>query len=177
MILILGPTGAGKSVQAKRLCINHDGLHWVSVGQLLRDLHSPEVETKLESGHLMDMNFVNTILDQKISEISDDEEIVMDGFPRMIEQAEWLEEALEKQHRKVTKAIYISLPESEIKNRLLARGRSDDTEASIEAKLIEFDKFTMPVIGYFREKGILVEVDGMGTKDEVGERIEGVYIS
>ena len=97
---------------------------------------------------------------------------LLDGFPRNVSQAEAL--AADLGERGVEKVIHMKLEDEEIVQRLLARGREDDTEAVIRNRLEVYSNETAPLIAHFDGQGLLVTIDAQGSMDEVFDRIAGV---
>jgi len=101
---------------------------------------------------------------------------LLDGFPRTVAQARALDEMLQRLGSGIDLCLALRVAEEELVARLLRRagieGRSDDNEESIRVRMKEYREKTTPLVDYYREKGILAEIDGLGTVEEVGRRIE-----
>lgn len=174
IILVLGPTGSGKSTQAKKiadfLSIDH-----LSSGEILRE--------KISSGN-MSKEFVQRIMR---GELCDDETIkdlitgqiksrlerglVLDGYPRTETQLESFEKVLREAGASASIIISLLLEPADIKDRILARQRFDDNEEAIRNRLKAFKEQTAKVAEHYRQRGILYEVDGSGDVEQVFERI------
>lgn len=171
MIILVGPVGAGKSVQAQKLVERLD-MFWISTGEILRQTRDTAIQEKLHRGELLDDNDVQSVLETAISGVPAEQEIVMDGFPRRISQADWLESQLSKWGRELEAVIHIAVPEKETIARMRLRARHDDSEQAINKRNEEYRDNVMPMVEHFRQLGVLKEVDGVGTVEEVTDRIQ-----
>lgn len=173
MIILFGGAGSGKSEQGRRLAEKY-GWRWLSVGQLLRErAESDEALGKeLLTGELVDDKLVVEMMHEEIAATEDGGgRLVLDGYPRDEWQAKWLVKHGDVE--KVQAAIIIEVPNDELKERLLQRGRADDTEEVIERRLRGFDETIGQITRVLKEAGVaLAGVNGSGTKDEVQARIE-----
>lgn len=171
MILFIGVVGAGKSVQGRHLS---DLLNfpWISTGEILRQHISGELREKMLRGDLLSDEDLYKVVEPILKELIVDTEIILDGFPRTIAQAEWLEKFIEENNTKISCIVHLEVNEEEVVNRLLKRGRPDDTKEAIANRFNEYRTKTLPIIGYFEKNGAkVVHVDGNGTEEEVRERI------
>ena len=128
MILLFGPTGAGKSVQGQMLAVRM-GWKWLSTGQMLRDSKDPDVIRILKSGELVSDELTYEVFDRAIKDAKEKNypRVIVDGFPRTKNQAEWLAGYLDRIHEKIELVLVIEVPESEIMRRLAKRARMEDT--------------------------------------------------
>lgn len=170
LIGLIGPTGAGKGVQGKLLAESLGGVH-LSGGDLLRASGDPAIEVAMSKGDLAPTESVERIVGAAIAAIPQDQAIVMDGFPRNMDEADWMEPLLAGINRPLGKIINLVISRSESSERLGNRGRADDTEAAIERKWQEYENQTLPVLDRYRTLGIAVDVDGTGTVEQVAARI------
>ncbi len=171
MILFIGVAGAGKSIQGKHLS---DLLNfpWISTGEILRQHISGELREKMLKGDLLSDEDLFTVVDPILRELVGSSEIILDGFPRTLAQAQWLEEFIEKNDTGINCIVHLEVDEDEVMDRLLSRGRPDDTEEVIANRFKEYRTKTLPIISFFQEKGVkTLEIDGNGTEEEVRERI------
>lgn len=170
MIVFAGPPGAGKSVQAGLL---QDGYNitWLSMGQLLRDNMTDEIKANLEKGILIDDDTVNSILKQAIDQVPPENRVLLDGFPRKQSQLDWYLNYIETQNRNVEMVVSIVLTKEEAVNRLNLRGRMDDNAKTIEHRYDLYDTEVIPLLKELGAHFPLSEVDGMGTVEEIHERI------
>jgi adenylate kinase len=100
--------------------------------------------------------------------------VLLDGFPRTADQANGLEAMLAELGQALTVAINLEVPVEEVTQRMMARGREDDTEDAITRRLGLYEEQTAPLLDWFAERGLLATVDGLGEEDEVFARLRGV---
>lgn len=171
MIILFGPTGAGKSVQGQLLS-EKNGWAWLSAGELLRKSDDSSIKSALESGLLVDPETTNNVIGQAISKIEYQRKVVLDGFPRDIKQAEWLIDNKDIIGRTIGVAIVLIVPEKELLERLLNRNRADDNMASIKKRLDIYHQKTDEILRYLDDNNVrVVKIDGTGTIEQVHERI------
>lgn len=171
MIVFFGPAGAGKSVQGQLLSARH-GWRWLSAGQLLRDSRDPELLKIMSTGQLVDPEITNRIIGEAISRSSDMKHIILDGFPRNMENAHWLIDNKPQHGRDIELVVVLEVPKSELLKRLAIRGRVDDTPEVIDERLRIYRQEMYPILSYFTEKGInIAHIDGVGTVGQVHDRI------
>ena len=172
LLVILGMPGSGKDTQIESLQ-KRKKIEVIKVGDLVREKakSDPAVAEDLKKGDLADNSMVNELITEKIQKSSADAYIISDGFPRNIEQARWLYDQFEKYDIDFEGAMLLKIEDNEALKRLLKRGREDDLEATIRHRLEIFHNLTDPVAEFFKSKGKLMEIDGMGTPEEVVENI------
>jgi len=174
MILILGPPGAGKSVQAK-LLDKQGKVQWLSVGKILREhIESlpDEMRRQMREGKLVDDDLVHTILQKAIKATDETPVILIDGFPRHESQVKWLEDYLVKNNRKITKIIHLRLPIEISIRRLQKRGRLDDDEKTVKTRYAQYEDEVLRVIQVFGSEGVAIhEVDGDDTVENIHKQI------
>ena len=172
MIIFFGPAGAGKSVQGQILAARH-GWRWLSTGQLLRDTHDPDVHKKMATGELLGDDIANDVVHQALRRSKDIDHLILDGFPRELSQAKWLEDTLPQHDRSIKLVVVLEVPESEIVRRLQIRGRVDDTPEAIKERLHIFRDKIYPILDYLNQRKIrIAHIDGTGTVGQVHDRIE-----
>lgn len=185
--IIFGPPGSGKGTQASRLeqelHVNH-----MSTGDILRaevKLGTPlgqQVGRIMAAGDLVPDDLIVEIVRSRLPEAEQGVGVLLDGFPRTVAQAEALGAMLDAEGHKVDFVIALHVPEAVLIDRLLNRaqleGRQDDNRQTIEERMQEYERLTAAVLGYYRRTGVpIVEVDGVGSPDEVFERIRAALSS
>ncbi|MDR3125575.1 MAG: nucleoside monophosphate kinase [Candidatus Nomurabacteria bacterium] len=171
MILFFGPTGSGKSMQGQLMAARH-GWRWISTGQLLRDISDPETMAILSEGKLVSDDYINRLVFRHIDKalnLDGLDHIILDGYPRRIEQAE----ELLKYGAKVSALVVLRVDSDEIYNRLHLRGRMEDSPEIIKKRIEQYNFETEPIIDFLKKNGVIVKVvDGIGTVGEVHDRID-----
>jgi adenylate kinase len=180
-LLLLGPPGAGKGTQALRL-VERLGVPQISTGDMLRAAVAAGSEVGrrakpyMDQGKLAPDEIVIGAAEQRLGLPDAKRGFILDGFPRTAAQAEALDELLRRLGVSLERCVALRVSEEELVKRLLRRaeieGRTDDNEASIRTRMREYREKTEPLIAHYRKLGVLREVDGIGTEDEVAERIE-----
>lgn len=173
MILLFGPTGAGKSMQGQMLAVRM-GWKWLSTGQMLRESDDPEVIEVLKSGELVSDELTYEVFDAAIQDAKANSypKVIVDGFPRTKEQAEWLANHMEKTGESIDLVVVLEVPEAEIMKRLELRGRMEDSPETIARRMNIYRQKMYPVLGTFAEDGVkIIHLDGTGTAGEVHDRL------
>lgn len=171
MIIIFGPPGAGKSVQGQILAARL-GWRWLSAGQLLRDAKDPELAEIMHSGRLVPHEYTNRVLGDALERARSLSQIILDGYPRDVEQAQWLLDNAKTYDRHVDIAIALEVPKEEIVKRLALRGRHDDEPTVIDGRIALYEQEVTPIIGVLKAHDVpVVTVDGVGTVGQVHDRI------
>lgn len=155
MIVLTGVAGAGKSMQGKMFADEH-GYAWISTGEILRVLVTGKRRQEMLEGKLLSDEEVTTILDTVLNLIDANQEFVLDGFPRTINQANWLLEQVHKNRFELTAVVNLDASEDEVRKRLMSRGRQDDTEEAIARRFEEYRTVTQPILEHFRQEGVHV---------------------
>lgn len=179
MILLFGPTGAGKSMQGQMLAVRQ-GWKWLSTGEMLRQSTDAEVIETLKSGELVSDELTYQVFEQAVQDARDKHypNIIVDGFPRTKEQAAWLDSYLERMGEHIDVVMVLEVPEQEIMRRLEKRGRMEDTPDTIARRMTIYRQKMYPVLGIFAEAGVkIIHLDGTGTAGEVHDRIYEEVVS
>lgn len=180
-IVLFGPPGAGKGTQSEKLIKHYNLLH-ISTGDLFRK-HLGEgtalgqkAKSYMDEGKLVPDQLVVDMVDVKLQENHDFSGIIFDGFPRTIPQAEALDQLLESKDMPIVATVMLEVPDEELINRLLERGktsgRTDDQDrAKIETRLNVYKDETLPVANYYADQDKLAKVNGVGAIDDIFQRI------
>lgn len=172
MIVFFGPAGAGKSVQGQFLAVRH-GWEWLSTGQILRASTDPNVQEQIHSGVLVSPETVDRVLVEALEGAQAAKEIILDGYPRKQQQAEWIIETKDRHHRTIELAIVLEVPLEELQKRLLKRGRKDDSTDAIQERLAIYTKEIDSILAFLSQHNVkIIRVNGVGSMGEVHDRIE-----
>lgn len=170
VITIMGNIGSGKSAQAK-LIAEELGWETFSTGQLIRESGDKEVIEAHNQGELAPTEFVQQMIIDKVQSIDSTKGVILDGSPRMLEEAVRYDQDFPKFNRKLNLVIVLRLSKEEAINRLKLRGRVDDTPEAIASRFETYETEVKPVINRYKQAGIVREVDGHGSIEEVKARI------
>lgn len=179
-IVLFGPPGAGKGTQSERLKSKYDLVH-ISTGDVFRALDPESDLAKLaksysDKGNLVPDDVTIEILEAEVSKYPEAKGVIYDGFPRTTAQAEALDNFLAKKGTSVSLMLSLIVPENELKTRLIARAefskRPDDADPEIiQNRINTYNNSTAPVAEFYRAQGKLSEVDGVGTIDDITQRL------
>lgn len=180
-LLLLGPPGAGKGTQAQIL-VDRLGIPQISTGDMLRAAVAAgtpvgkEARSYMDAGKLVPDEVVVGVAEERLRQDDARRGFILDGFPRTVAQAEALDALLSRLGSHLERCVSITVEEDELVKRLLRRaeieGRSDDNESTIRTRMREYEEKTAPLVAYYRDHGVLAEVDGQGSVDEIAERIQ-----
>jgi adenylate kinase len=179
-LLIVGPQGSGKGTQGVRIA-QAFGIPAVSTGDVFRSAVAAgselgeQVKAVIEAGHLVSDELTSAVVRDRLSEPDTAAGFLLDGYPRNIAQVRDLDAFLEGRDEELDAVIELVVPREESITRLSLRakeqGRTDDTEEVIANRLAIYERETAPILGVYHSRGIVDEVDGVGTLDEVTERV------
>jgi adenylate kinase len=182
-IALFGPPGAGKGTQSRKL-IEKYNLAYISTGDILREEIAEgselgmQAKSVIEKGGLVSDEIIVQIIEKKIKTNTEVNGFLFDGFPRTVVQAYILEGLLLKLNTSLNCMVTLDVPQDTLMERMLERAkkenRIDDTIDVIENRLKEYKNKTIPVADFYKDKGICYTVDGVGTVDDIFERITNV---
>ncbi|MGN0064115.1 MAG: adenylate kinase [Nocardioides sp.] len=179
-LILMGPPGAGKGTQAKYVA-EHFGVPAISTGDIFRANVSQgtplgvEAKRYMDAGQYVPDEVTNNMVRSRLAESDAEPGFLLDGYPRTVAQVHELDAMLVDSGSALDAVVVLTVDQDELVQRLLARaqveGRADDTEEVIRTRQQVYAEETAPLIDVYRERGLLVEVDGMGEVAEVTERV------
>lgn len=179
-LLIVGPPGAGKGTQAKRISTAY-GIPTISTGDIFRSNIANETELGLKvraivnAGDYVPDELTNALVHDRLSEADAVDGFLLDGYPRTTDQVRYLDALLAAQNAQVDAVVRLVADRDAIVDRLrkraIAEGRLDDSEEAIRHRQDVYLRETEPLIAVYRDRGLLIEVDGLGSVDDVADRI------
>jgi adenylate kinase len=178
-IIFVGPPGVGKGTQSQRL-VSHLGIPHLSTGDMLRQAIAEGTdvgrlsESYMSRGQLVPDQIVLQIMGERLDQPDCAKGYLLDGFPRTIVQATALDALLASRGTPLSGVLELQVDKDQIVQRLAGRGRADDHPDIIRHRLEHYIELTAPLLDFYRQRGLLHEVNGMGTPDEVFERIKEV---
>ena len=188
--MLLGPQGAGKGTQAKRISAEY-GVPHVATGDMLRAAISDgtplgtQVEAVVNAGELVSDDLMIELIRERLAQEDTGEGFILDGFPRTTAQAEALDRMFGEIGRNFSVVFALQIPDSVAFERLRRRaeleGRADDTDDAIRRRLQNYHRETEPLIEYYRTRGNLVPIHGDRSESEVfaeiSEALEQVAVA
>ena len=188
-LILLGPPGAGKGTQAGRL-VQKYSIPQLSTGDMLRAAVAAgtpiglKAKAVMESGALVSDEIVVGIIADRISQPDAKNGFILDGFPRTVKQAEELDAMLAERGLKLDAAIELTVDAGKLVARIVNRAaaakaagqpvRKDDDPEVFKSRLAAYERDTAAVTPFYRQRGLLREVDGMAPIDAVTAAIDGV---
>ncbi|WP_243694903.1 adenylate kinase [Labedella populi] len=179
-LLIVGPPGAGKGTQAKLIAATF-GIPAISTGDIFRDNIKngtelgKQVQSIVSTGAYVPDSLTNEIVRDRLLQDDAVSGFLLDGYPRTTEQVAELERILDESGASLDAVVLLVADTDEVVQRLLKRavdqGREDDTEDVIRHRQDVYNEQTEPVIALYRERGLVAEVDGLGSVDDVAARV------
>jgi adenylate kinase len=171
MIILLGVTGSGKSLQS-RLIADEYGYAWISSGSILRVLMTGEKRREMLAGKLVSDQEMIRIMGKIFELIDPKQQMVLDGFPRTMAQADWLNERAKAGDFEITVVFNFDVPPDVVHDRLISRGRFDDTEAAISQRFEEYKAVTLPIIEHLSSEGYqVIKIDATANPKAIHENI------
>lgn len=178
-IVLLGLPGVGKGTQAAKIVETYNLPH-ISTGDMFREAMANETELGLkaksymDAGNLVPDEVTNGIVEERLAQDDTKNGFILDGYPRNIEQAKALEQMLAAQGRNINGVLYFTADNDVLVQRMMARGRADDTSEVIQNRLNVNGELTKPIADFYAEKGVLHELDGAKTLEDVFTDVETV---
>ena len=183
-LVLFGPPGAGKGTQSDKLIDRYQLTH-ISTGDLFRKHLKGGTELGklaqqyMDDGYLVPDKVVIDMVDDKIKETGKTRGLIFDGFPRTVNQAEALDELMNKNNSPITGMISLEVPDQELKNRIMERGktsgRADDQDMSkIQNRINVYKDETLPVAQFYQNQNKYFEIPGVGEIDEIFSNISKV---
>jgi adenylate kinase len=179
-LILMGPPGAGKGTQAKVIG-THYGIPAISTGDIFRanvSANTPlgvEAKRYMDAGEYVPDEVTNAMVQDRIGLDDCKPGFLLDGYPRTLDQVQELDKMLDNLGISLDAVVVLTADEDELVARLLQRahveGRADDTEDVIRRRQEVYAEQTAPLIAVYRERGLLVEVDGMGEIDVVTHKV------
>lgn len=172
MIIFTGVAGSGKSQQGRMLA-DELGYPWVSTGEFLRMLVGGEKRIQMVEGKLLGDKEIIQLVQKIFSLINTHEEFILDGFPRTVQQADWLLNQVKHGQLHVTVVIHLTASEAVVEKRLMERGRKDDHKQAIRERFEEYQQTILPILEHFKTAGVPVcDVDGEQPPETVHAAIQ-----
>ncbi len=181
LIVFIGPPGAGKGTQSKRL-LSYLGIPHLSTGELLREAKDHDTPLGrlaaqyMDHGRLVPDPLVLEMVGEKLNQPQYAKGCMFDGFPRTLQQARSLDDSLAQRGTPLSLALELRADENELISRMLKRAaaekRVDDTPQTIAQRMDIYKKQTAPLLDYYSKRGLLETIDAMGSQDEVFGRIQ-----
>ncbi|MGQ2915445.1 adenylate kinase [Microbacterium aurantiacum] len=179
-LLIVGPQGSGKGTQGVRIA-EAFGIPAISTGDMFRAAVSggselgERVKAIIEAGDLVPDELTSAVVRERLSEGDAAGGFLLDGYPRNLGQVGDLDAFLTDRGEQLDAVIELDVPREEsiarLSQRAAEQGRSDDTEEIIANRLAIYERETAPILDVYRERGAVVAIDGVGSLDEITERI------
>ena len=180
-VVFLGPPGSGKGTQAKLLA-SRLGVPAISTGEILRAAvleRKPlglQAKAVMDTGELVSDDLMVALIEDRTQQADARGGFILDGFPRTLAQAGALEAMLKATGQALSGVLNLSVPEPLLVDRMAGRAatesRSDDAPATVRERLRVYREKTAPLVDYYRQRGLLADVDGVGSVDEVSDRID-----
>jgi adenylate kinase len=180
-VLLLGPQGAGKGTQARRISGEY-GIPHIASGEILRAEMQAGSELGLrvkdvyDRGDLVSDDLMIQLIRTRLAQADTEAGFILDGFPRTTVQAEALDEMFNDIGRSFSVVFALQIPDEVALERVLRRaeleGRADDTDDGIRRRLENYHRETEPLIEYYRVRGNLVPIHGDRSENEVFAEIQ-----
>ncbi|MFD4421759.1 adenylate kinase [Agromyces sp. NPDC058484] len=179
-LLIVGPQGSGKGTQGV-LVAEAFGAPQIATGDIFRANITggtelgKRVQAIIEAGDLVSDELTCELVRDRLAQPDAAHGFLLDGFPRNLAQVDDLAEFLDSRGEALDAVIELRVPQDEsiarLRQRAIDQGRTDDTEEVIANRLAIYERETAPILDVYRERGLALQIDGVGTLDEVTDRI------
>ena len=167
----MGIAGSGKGTQGKLLG-TMKGYHVISTGELLRSYGSEDQHKRMLAGEILGDDEVTELLNKALGNLDDQDKTILDGYPRTISQSDWLLEQASKGRFRIDHVIHLIASKEAVKERLAARGRTDDHDEAIEARFKEYEQSTLPIINHLLKNDVdVIEVNAEQAIENVHNEI------
>ncbi|UCG88308.1 MAG: adenylate kinase [Gemmatimonadota bacterium] len=180
-VILLGPPGSGKTTQAQLLA-NRLGACTIATGDLLGDAVQNDTELGREARQYMDRGemvpdkIILSLVGEQLAVPEAAKGVILDGFPRTVRQAQDVNRMLAAQGKRIKAVVLLDVSEEELARRRLAKPsteeRSDEDPAAIQRRLAAYRSSNAPLVGHYRELGVLKIVSGTGTLEQVADEIK-----
>jgi adenylate kinase len=177
-LILVGPPGSGKGTQGKLLAPIL-GYNYLSLGQTLReyakrkDANAKQIKKLINSGMIVPDEMISGVLHDAVKALPKAQGLILDGFPRDIDQVKILDEAIAKYKVERVKAAFIDVPKHKLIQRLKQRkdSRADDNPEVIDTRFREYDEKTHPLVDYFDRQHKLIKIHGDQEVEQVHAEI------
>jgi adenylate kinase len=180
--IFLGAPGAGKGTQAQILSQNL-GIPHISTGEILRDAIANKTPLGLkakgyvDNGDLVPDELILELIQERLGQEDAQKGWILDGFPRNVPQADFLMNLLQELNQVCNGVVNLDVPDSVLRERLLGRGRKDDNSATISNRLQVYRQQTAPLIDYYQQHQLLINVNGDRELSQISEELETIVKS
>lgn len=181
-LIFLGPPGAGKGTQAQILA-KHYGIPHISTGDILRlavaqkTTLGQKAKDYMDRGELVPDDLILDLIKERLTQADTSQGWILDGFPRNVTQAAFLDKLLEELDEAADCVLNLEVPDEVLVTRLLERKRRDDNQETIRRRLEVYHRDTVPVIGFYSEKGTLKAVNGNLALEKVTTELQEAIAS
>jgi adenylate kinase len=181
-LIFLGAPGAGKGTQAQILSQNL-GIPHISTGEILRGAIADEtplgIKAKgyVDNGDLVPDELILDLIKERLGQEDAQKGWILDGFPRNVPQADFLKNLLQELNQVCNGVVNLDVPDSVLLERLLSRGRKDDNEATISNRVQVYRQQTAPLIDYYQQHQLLINVNGHRELSQISEELETIVKS
>jgi adenylate kinase len=178
-LIFLGPPGAGKGTQAKTLAGLWEIPH-ISTGDILRDAVANKTplgikaQGYMDAGELVPDQLVIDLVRERLNQADAKDGWILDGFPRTVSQATFLEELLNEINQRYDRVVNFEVPDEVLVTRMLSRGRKDDSEDVIRNRLEVYRRQTSPLIDFYQSREQLISIDGDLSIEHVTEKLRAL---